>query len=216
MKRLTIFILTLPLCLMLSAQKTPVEKYELIPASMQQVYLDHVQSFPSRVISINNNQYFGQVNKKHRLYGYGRYINNDGSEIIGQFRDDQLLFGITFTQNSALVGSRENYASYSLATGKLEFIYHADEQVVVDTRNLLDYGFVSMKYSNGDQYMGEVFQQKRHGYGIYYYANGDIWYGQYNNDVRSGFGAFFAVDGYVQIGEWQGEDDVRVIDIKRK
>ncbi len=217
MKRITLILISLSFIMTMAyGQKTPVEKYELMPASMQNVYIDHVQSFPSRVIDISNNQYLGQVTKKHRLYGYGRYINGDGSEIIGQFRDDQLLFGITITQNSALVGSREDYASYSLATGKLEYIYHANEKVVVDTRNLLDYGFVTMKYANGDVYMGETFQKKRHGYGIYYYANGDMWYGQYINDVRSGFGVHFAVDGYMRIGEWQGEDERRVIDLKRK
>ncbi|MBQ8051332.1 MAG: hypothetical protein IJ197_07135 [Bacteroidaceae bacterium] len=198
------------------AQRTPVEKYELIPASFEHVFIDHVQGFASRIIDLNANQYLGQTTKDGKFYGYGRFISDDGSEIIGKFRDGKLLFGITIGQNSVLVGDHSNYASYSLATGKLEFIYKANERVLIDTKSLADYGFYSMKYANGDQYVGEVYQQQRHGYGMYYYTNGDFWFGQYNNDKRSGFGAYFSIDGNIQIGQWRGDNEVRVLLVKKK
>ncbi|MBQ9558978.1 MAG: hypothetical protein IJ762_09415 [Bacteroidaceae bacterium] len=206
------------LCVALNcaAQKTPMEKYEWTPSSSEHVFLDHVQNHPCRIIDIGPNQYLGQVDKDSKLYGYGMFINGDGSQIIGKFRNGELLFGITLTQNSALVGDRSNYASYSLTTGRIEYVFHANERVVVDTQRQLEYGFVSMKYANGDQYTGEVYQHKRHGYGIYYYRNGDFWFGQYNNDIRTGFGALFHVEGGLEIGEWKGEDEVRVIGIKAK
>lgn len=198
------------------AQRTPLEKYEIAPASFEQVFIDHVEGFPSKIINIAENQYLGQVSKDNRLYGYGMFINGDGSQIIGKFRNDQLLFGITIAKNSALVGSRDFYASYSLTTGRLEYVFRANEKVLVDGTKELDYGFVSMKYANGDQYMGEVYQRKRHGWGIYYHANGDFWIGQYNNDIRSGFGAFFPIDGHIQIGQWEGEDEKRVVQVRKK
>ena len=61
-----------------------------------------------------------------------------------------------------------------------------------------------MKYLNGDQYVGEVYKGKRHGFGIYYYADGDFWFGEYNNDVRVGYGALYTVGDGMFIGEWRG------------
>ena len=220
MKKILLVLLTLNFQLSafnsLFAQKTPLEKYELAPAPYERVYLDHVLSNPCRIIDIGSNQYLGQVDKQHKLYGYGMFINDDGSQIIGKFRDDLLLFGITLTQSSAIVGDRNFYASYSLTTGRLEYVFHANAKELVDARSQLDYGFVSMKYPNGDQYVGEVYERQRHGYGIYYYRNGDFWFGQYNHDYRTGFGALFHVEGGLEIGEWKGEDEVRVITIKSK
>ena len=220
MKRITLLFLIINCQLSIVnsvyAQRTPVEKYELTPASSEQVFIDHVMGFASRIIDVASDQYMGQVTKEGKFYGYGRFINNDGAEIIGKFRDGQLLFGITIGQNSALVGDASTYASYSLTTGRLEYIFRGNEQVLVDTRNLSDYGFVSMKYDNGDQYVGEVYQKKRHGYGMYYYTNGNFWFGQYNNGIRSGFGAYFSTNGNIEIGEWKGDDEVRVILVKKK
>ena len=219
MKRISFLIFTSALLLFSSqthAQRTPIEKYELAPASYEHVFIDHVMGIPSRIISIGADQYLGQVTKDGKFYGYGRFINDDGSEIIGKFRDGQLLFGITIAQTSALVGGPSTYASYSLATGKLEYIFRANEQVLIDTKNLDDYNFMILRYDNGDQYMGEIYQQKRHGYGLYYYANGNIWFGQYNNGIRSGFGAYFTTDGNIEIGEWNGDNEERVLLVKKK
>ena len=199
-----------------TAQRTPIEKYEMAPATFENVYIDHIKDFPCRIINMADNQYLGQVDKQGKLYGYGMFINGDGSQIIGKFRDNKLIFGITITQNAALVGEASHYASYSLSNARLEFIYRANERVLVDAANQLDHGFVTMKYANGDQYTGEVYQRQRHGYGIYYYENGDFWFGQYNHDIRSGFGALFHVDGNIEIGQWEGEDEKRVLLVKQK
>lgn len=200
----------------LHAQQTPLEKYELAPAGFENVFIDHVKGFASHTINIGDNQYLGQVSRDHEFYGYGMFINGDGSLIIGKFRESQLLSGITLTQNAAVVGNQLNHAVYSQNSGRLDYLIRNGEKVLPDQRSVFDYGFVTMKYSNGDQYVGEVYQRKRHGYGIYYYRNGDFWYGQYNNDIRSGFGAYFTVDGDIQIGEWQGEDEKRVIQVKKR
>lgn len=200
----------------LHAQHTPVEKYHIAPASFEEVFLDHVEFFGSRTIDVSDNQYLGQVDKDGHLYGYGMFINGDGSQIIGKFRNNKLLFGITIAQNSVAVGEPNFYASYSLSTGRIEYVFRANEKVLLDTHSLLEYGFVSMKYANGDQYVGEVYQRQRHGFGIYYYANGDFWFGEYDKDIRSGYGAYFSVEGDITIGQWEGEDEKRTIRVKKK
>ena len=215
MKRPATILLALAATTIVSAQRTPLVKYELTPVGFENVFIDHVKDFPSHTINVTSNQYLGQVSKQRQFYGYGMFINSDGSTIIGKFRDGQLLFGITITQNAAVVGNQLNHAVYSLTTGRLEYVIQNGEKASLDGVPYLDYGFVSMKYANDDQYVGEVYQRKRHGYGIYYYRNGDLWFGQYDNDIRSGFGAYISVDGNIQIGEWQGEDETNVIQVKK-
>lgn len=198
------------------AQQTPIEKYAIPSHDFQHVFLDHVQGNKCEIIDSNSGEFVGQVNDKHLLYGYGEFVNNDGSQILGMFRNGRLLFGITMNEKSALVGSPEFYASYSLSTGKMEYVFKAEEKHLYDTQLLYDYNFVKMDYANGDQYVGEIYQNKRHGYGIYYYANGWIWFGQYKNDIRSGFGVLFDEQNRLTIGYWEGEDARRIIRVKSK
>lgn len=195
------------------AQKTPLEKYEIVPQDYDHVFLDIVCNNPYKSIVSGNNEYLGQVGNMDNLYGYGMYMTGDGSQFIGKFRNGKMMFGITIGKEMALVGSTNYYASYSLTTGKLDFVFRVTEKVVVNAEYLDDYKFMRLKYANGDEYMGETYQGKRHGYGIYYYANGDQWYGQYINDVRDGFGALFSSDGGMKIGQWTMEDEPRVYDL---
>ncbi len=94
-------------------------------------------------------------------------------------------------------------------------MYKASQRILFDTKALGDYRFVSMRYSNGDQYIGETYQGKRHGLGLYFYRNGDVWFGEYDNNVRRGFGALFEQDNSLTIGQWEGEDIRRVVYVKR-
>lgn len=214
MKQLYAFaLLFLPLCL--SAQKTPVEKYELAPSLYKNVYLDHIENNASKIITTSSGQYVGQVDEEGHLYGYGMFINDDGSQIIGMFRNGGLMCGITLSGGENVrVGSADYYANYSQTTGRLEYVYRGDAKQLVDGEKLYDYGFVSMRYQNGDQYVGELYDRKRHGYGIYYYANGNVWFGEYNNDVRSGFGCLFDTDNHLTVGCWEGEDVRRIIYVR--
>ena len=215
MKRISLLLyLIIIVCTHGNAQKTPFEKYGVCPAEMEHVFLDHVEKFASKVITMGENQYVGQVDKDGKLYGYGRYVKGDGTQIIGKFRDGQLVFGITLGKESAIVGNASFYSSYSLTTSKLEYVFLSNTRQLLDTKALGEYGFVSMRYSNGDQYIGEVFQGMRHGYGIYYYANGDLWFGQYANNYRCGFGALFTRDNRLTIGQWEAEDTRREIFVK--
>ena len=216
MKRISILTLVLMSTVMGMAQKTPVEKYEIAPCGFEEVYLDGIQKYPSKIIDTTNGQYVGQVDPEDYLYGYGMFLGNDGTQITGKFRQGQLLFGITVAQQNAIVGSPTYYASYSLQTGRLEYIFRNNQKFALEGESLGDYAFVTMKYLNGDQYVGEVYKGKRHGFGIYYYADGDFWFGEYNNGVRVGYGALYTVGDGMFIGEWCGEDVKRIISVKRK
>lgn len=199
-----------------SAQSTLIDKYPFPPHDYQEVFMDYVSDNPVRIITTSAGQYVGQMDKNSLLCGYGMFVNNDGSQIVGQFNKGKLLFGVTIANSYARVGSLVSFANYSLTKGGLEYISRQGSKDVIDTNGLYDYAFVSMSYPNGDQYVGEIYRQKRHGYGIYYYANGDIWYGEYNNDIRDGYGVLIDKDNNFTIGHWEGEDLRRSIFLKAK
>ncbi len=214
MKRLIFSLCLASLAIAAAAQRTPFPKYDVAPDEMQQVFLDQVADYRSRLVTDGTNQYLGQTDKEGHFYGYGRYLRSDGSQIFGQFRNGEMITGITLGTESAIVGNAGFYCSYSLKTGKLEFVFESGSRKLYDTAALEEYGFVSMRYANGDRYVGEVYQGNRHGLGIYFYANGDIWFGQYDRNERKGFGAMFDQDNYLIIGLWNGENTVREIEVK--
>lgn len=215
-KQILLLCATLIFGMSAHAQHTPFAKYGLPPEAFNHMYLDLVANFPIQSISMGDDQFMGQTDPKGHLYGYGRYIKSDGTQVVGQFRNGELIFGITLGQQSAWVGEPKYYSSYSLSTGRLEYVFLSNTRQLLDTKALGEYAFVSMRYANGDQYMGEIYQSRRHGYGIYYYANGDFWFGEYDRDVRQGFGALFKTDNTIVIGQWDGEDERKTVKLKAK
>ncbi len=216
MKHTLTFLTALLVALTLNAQKTPFEKYELAPEAFEHIFLDHVAHNASTLISSGENQYFGQVDRDGKFYGYGRYVMGDGTQIFGKFRNGELIFGIRLGKTSAIVGNAAFNCSYGLSTGRLEYVFHSNTRQLLDTQALSDYAFQRIIYANGDEYVGETYQGLRHGFGLYYYSNGDIWFGQYDRDIRNGFGATFSVDNHLNIGQWQAEDARREIYVKAR
>ncbi len=213
---LTLLTSSLPLFSISSlAQQQNLQKYSPLAEPLMEVFLDHVEEYPSALLSMGQDQYLGQVDAQGNIYGFGRYIRQDGVQVFGLFRNGELIQGITLLKESATVGNASHYSSYSLSTGQLEFIFFANQRQLFDTQKLRDYQFLSLAYSNGDQYMGETVRGQRHGLGLYFYANGDIWYGVYQNNARKGYGALFSSDNTITIGHWDGEETFREIFVRQ-
>lgn len=200
----------------LHAQHTPILKYEVAPWAFEHVFLDYIKDFQSHLIDIGGGQYVGQTDNRFALYGYGQFINDEGDVIIGKFREGVLMQGISLGKDNVTVGNKEFYCSYSLSTGKMQYIFKRGSKELQDATDVTDYTFMSQTFENGDRYVGEFYKGKRHGLGIYYYATGGLWYGSYVNDIRSGFGAWFKTDNDIVIGLWEGEDERRRIYIPTK
>ena len=153
------------------------------------------------LVNTANGQYWGQ-SRDGVLYGYGIFINNNGSQWVGQYRDGECIFGILMDDKTANVGSKTFYSLYDLTTGELLRIQTPDGVSAPDAAAAKAYRFESMTYANGDRYVGETWNGERHGYGIYYWNDGRFWYGQYRHNVRCGYGAQFDLDNKIFIGKW--------------
>lgn len=60
----------------------------------------------------------------------------------------------------------------------------------------------TIRYDNGDVYVGETLNGKRHGKGKYTYADGTFYEGEYMNDKRHGKGKYTYADGTFYEGEY--------------
>ena len=67
------------------------------------------------------------------------------------------------------------------------------------------YKFECIAYSRGDYYVGETYNGKPNGIGIYIWSNGDLWYGRYFDGQRDGYGIFMSYQGEFSTGIWKGD-----------
>jgi hypothetical protein len=62
--------------------------------------------------------------------------------------------------------------------------------------------FRSIEQGDGNRYIGETLDGKRHGYGAYVWASGNIWFGWWKDGIRSGRGIYLRHDGNL----WEVQD----------
>lgn len=190
-----------------NAQVMALERYPMVPEEYNGVFLDAVQNNISGVMKSAFGQYFGQLTSKSEIYGYGTYYTNSDGEVIGQFRNGNLIFGIRMNNETAMVGTLSDYIAYDLHSGDPLYIIHDSLRYLVTTDFQEKYRFEALNYQNGDRYVGETVNGKRDGYGIYYYAGGNYYYGQYSNNKRRGYGALFRSDNSIVLQYWTDEDE---------
>ncbi len=210
------FLITFSLLLsVVVAAQQNAEFYPRMCDELQAVFCDYVSSdAETKYISSAHGQYIGQF-IDNKIYGWGYFLSNDGSQTFGQYRDGKHLFGITQTYSTARVGSEEHFVEYDLETGGVLRI-HTKEGDKKPSKDYYDKiasgkpynGFYKIKYKNGDVYYGETYGGRRHGYGVYYWTNGDFWYGEYRDGYRQGYGALFKTDKKVFYGKWIGDRKV--------
>ena len=63
--------------------------------------------------------------------------------------------------------------------------------------------FGSWTFSNGDKYVGEHKDSKKHGQGTYTFANGNKYVGEYKDDKYNGQGTFTYANGDKYVGEYK-------------
>ena len=89
-------------------------------------------------------------------------------------------------------------------TGYHEETYANGEHYVGEFLNGKRHGVGRMEYQNGDVYEGGYNMGKRHGQGVMTYAAGSRYEGNWENSIKSGQGRFVQVNGEVYEGNFEG------------
>tara|TARA_B100001063_G_scaffold230256_1_gene243194 strand:- start:1472 stop:2629 length:1158 start_codon:yes stop_codon:yes gene_type:complete len=74
---------------------------------------------------------------------------------------------------------------------------------VVEEKKLDNKKYFTLEYPNGDIYIGEVKNKKRHGYGTWTTLDGSKYVGQWKNGEQNGQGTFKLSNGAVFSGTWK-------------
>lgn len=197
------------------AQET-VRLYPDMCEELQAVFCDYAQREGTvAYLSSADGEFAGNL-INNKIYGWGCFISKSGAQTYGQYRDGKHIFGITLTRETARVGSETHFVEYDLETGVIMRVRTPEGDALLsspyvptDEAPVPAYKFEKIKYSNGDEYYGEVFDGRRHGYGVYSWANGDRWYGRYDSGYRQGYGVLFKADHKLFSGKWIGDSKVQ-------
>lgn len=65
------------------------------------------------------------------------------------------------------------------------------------------HGYGEFRSLKGERYLGEWTFGKKNGYGLYNYANGDSYEGKFSSNVKEGFGVFTWKGGLRYLGNWE-------------
>ena len=203
--------------LLLSADVPAQEQaklYDEMCEPLQMVFCDYVRNESSQnYIKIQSGSYNGTI-IDDKIYGWGYIKTNDGASSFGQFRNGSCIFGISMSGKTAKVGGNVNYVLYDLETGKISALHTREGNLplkypLADSNDKASpYSFKREKYANGDEYIGEFYNGRRHGYGIYYWTNGEIWYGKYEGGYRNGYGMLVKPNHKIFYGKWVGDTKV--------
>ena len=188
--------------------QSDIDRYELAPDYMQQIFSDIVDSECMVVhYSSDGGSYDGHT-RGSKFFGWGSYQLENGNRWIGQWRNGTCIFGILIKGDVCRVGSETHHVNYSLSEGIITSYVKNNEKFLVSREEAEQspYRFACLSYAGGDFYLGETKDSLRHGQGIYHWSNGNYWYGTFAENYRQGYGALFREDGNIDYGLWLGDD----------
>ena len=179
-------------------------------------------------------KYVGEWRDDKR-HGYGSYIWPDGERYVGEYRDDKRHGEgtYTFADGAKEVGTFKNgklngYAVSYAADGTIlqqgiwkddEFLYTQSPPASGNTEAFVsnlpacpsnpsayyDNCYGSYSYADGETYLGEWRDDKRHGRGIYTWADGDKYAGEFQNGNKHGWGTYTFADGTTYAGQYKDD-----------
>ena len=185
------------------------------------------KTFDNPSWTYDNGKYRGQLNNGRN--GYGSYWWKDDDDMFfGQYqggdRDGYGIYMIGMDGHNIYnckncmyyVGSWSKNKKSGKGTCYDKFgnlIYYGefkDDKPVDDypmTDKYKSYKFECIEYDNGNKYVGETKDGKRHGYGIFLWTDGSSWYGRWEDGSRAGRGIYFPYSGSsYTIGTWKADE----------
>ncbi len=90
-------------------------------------------------------------------------------------------------------------------SGKTILKYSDGNEYEGDIVGGIPQGYGVYRFSNGDYYEGDFVNGTYHGIGTFFFDNKVYYQGEYKNGVREGYGKMFFTDGSVYDGEWKSD-----------
>ena len=113
---------------------------------------------------------------------------------VGNWSDnDKWGYGTCYDKHGNLIYDGNFYEDYPSSS------YPSSSYM---TTNNFAWKFQVISYNDGSFYIGETFNGKRHGYGIFIWQNLDMWYGPWADNIRNGYGIYIFSNGNIQTGTW--------------
>ena len=185
------------------------------------------KTFDNPSWTYDNGKYRGQLNNGRN--GYGSYWWKDDDDMFfGQYQGgDRDGYGIYIIgKDGHNINNCKNCMFYVGAWSKNQksgkgtcydkfgnLIYYGDfkDDKPVDDYPMADkyksYKFECIEYDNGNKYVGETKDGKRHGRGIFLWKDGSSWYGRWEDGSRAGRGIYFPYSGSsYTIGTWKADE----------
>ena len=147
---------------------------------------------------------------------YGKYTDDDGSILEGQWHNNYLDGQGTYYfgpkdewEGSKYVGEFKNGSYHGQGTftygWKSEWARH---KYVGAFKNDKRHGLGTYSYADGDKYVGEYKEGERHGQGTFTFADGENYVGAWKNGKYHGQGTFtHTLSGDKYVGAWKNDKE---------
>ena len=165
----------------------------------------------------DGDKYVGEY-KDGKPHGQGAYIWADGDKYVGEYKDGKPWEGIEYSASGKV---QETYLNGETCTGceptsrQLALVREIDPSLITaalppcPSSGYFDNCFGTAAYEDGDKYVGEYKDDKRHGHGTYIFGpgefEGDKYVGEWKDDnpwEGIEYSASGKVQGTYSNGEW--------------
>ncbi|MDR0893817.1 MAG: hypothetical protein LBN06_00725 [Prevotellaceae bacterium] len=167
--------------------------------------------------------YKGGIDTYGKRHGLGIYYWENGTMYMGEFiRNVRTGHGIYIPQKKYTISNFDKAVYYVgpfnngdfgngigscyNETGQLIYYGNVRDDKPTETYPNRNGGqnstiFKELTFDNG-RYIGETYNGRMNGYGVYLFSNGDFWYGLWKEGVRKGKGIYVYASGTIQSGTW--------------
>ena len=165
----------------------------------------------------DGDKYVGEW-KEDQMHGHGIYTWANGEKYIGEFRDGRNTYGVQYSALGRLQGTFSNgewCEECEPNANQLALVREIDPSLITaalppcPTSGYFDNCFGTAAYEDGDKYVGEYKDDKRHGHGTYIFGpgefEGDKYVGEWKDDnpwEGIEYSASDKVQGTYSNGEW--------------
>ena len=162
----------------------------------------------------DGDKYVGEW-KENQMHGHGTYTWANGDKYIGEFRDGRNTYGVQYSALGRLQGTFSNgewCEACEPNANQLALVREIDPSHLsvlppCPTSGYFDNCFGSYTDADGNKYVGEWKDDKRHGQGTSFWADGDQHVGEYKDGEEHGHGTYTWADGDVYVGEFKDGEE---------